>query len=148
MEDMKKKLAELAKANEELVNKNTELLGKLKKADMQIIELEKERRADKNEINALKKQLHKGAKHAQTKQIICVTEENEEEEEDRSKPVEEEEYKCRDEQPGTEEFFEQVAEPVPLRQIFLEDDEPMKTDVNLSKLDKLVDQAVEMAEKK
>ncbi|KAL6228371.1 hypothetical protein ACLB2K_002321 [Fragaria x ananassa] len=102
MEDMKKKLTELAKANKELVNKNTELLGKLKKADNQIIELEKERRADKNEINALKKQLHKGAKHAQTKQIICVTEEKEEEE-DRSKPVEEEEYKCREVQPGTEE---------------------------------------------
>ncbi|KAL6228477.1 hypothetical protein ACLB2K_002427 [Fragaria x ananassa] len=68
MEDMKKKLAELAKANEEL-----------------------------------------------TKQIICVTEEKEEEE-DRSKPVEEEEYKCREEQPGTEEFFKQVTEPVPLRQ--------------------------------
>ncbi|KAL6144560.1 hypothetical protein ACLB2K_055252 [Fragaria x ananassa] len=67
MEDMKKKLIELAKANEELVNKNTELLGKLKKADSQIIELEKERRADKNQIDALKKQLHKEAKHAQTK---------------------------------------------------------------------------------
>ncbi|KAL6228036.1 hypothetical protein ACLB2K_001990 [Fragaria x ananassa] len=125
MEDMKKKLVELAKANEELVNKNTKLLGKLKKADRQIIELEKERKADKNEINALKKQLRKGAKHAQTKQIICVTEEKEEEE-DRSKPVEEEEYKCREEQPGTEEFFEQVAEPVPLRKIFPEDDEPNK----------------------
>ena len=177
MEDMKKKLTELAKANEELVNKNTELLGKLKKADNQIIELEKERRADKNEINALKKQLHKGANHAQTKQIICVTEEKQEEE-DRSKPVEEEEYNCREEQPGTEEvrveislrtpnkycaffiflritcvfsfvqFFKQVAEPVPLRKIFPEDDEPVTTDVNLSKLDKLVAQAVEMAEKK
>ncbi|KAL6219807.1 hypothetical protein ACLB2K_007566 [Fragaria x ananassa] len=33
-------------------------------------------------------------KHIQTKQIICVTEE--EKEEDRSKPVEEEEYNCRD----------------------------------------------------
>ncbi|KAL6144760.1 hypothetical protein ACLB2K_055450 [Fragaria x ananassa] len=106
MEDMKKKLAELAKANEELVNKNTELFGKLKKADRQIIELEKERRADKNEINALKKQLHKGAKHAHTKQIICVTEEKEEEE-DRSKPVEKEEYKCREEQPGTEELLDE-----------------------------------------
>ncbi|KAL6205259.1 hypothetical protein ACLB2K_022521 [Fragaria x ananassa] len=119
MEDMKKKLTELAKANEELVNKNTELLGKLKKADMQIIELEKERRAHKNEINSLKKQLRKGAKHDQIKQIICVTEEKEEEEEeDRSKPVEEEEYKCREEQPGTEKFFEQVAEPVSLPHYF------------------------------
>ncbi|KAL6138760.1 hypothetical protein ACLB2K_064039 [Fragaria x ananassa] len=53
------------------------------------------------------------AKHAQTKQIICVTEEKEEEEEDRSKPVEEKEYNCRDnmedqscrdEQLGTEEI--------------------------------------------
>ncbi|KAL6228412.1 hypothetical protein ACLB2K_002362 [Fragaria x ananassa] len=128
MEDMKKKLTELAKANEELVNKNTELLGKLKKADIQIIELEKERRAHKNEINALKKQLHKEAKHAQTKQIIRVTKEKEEEE-DRSKPVEEEEYKCREEQPGTEEFFEQVAEPDMLRKIFPEDDEPVTTDL-------------------
>ncbi|KAL6213776.1 hypothetical protein ACLB2K_013218 [Fragaria x ananassa] len=96
MEDMKKKLTKLAKANEELVKKNTELFGKLKKADSQIIELEKERRADKNQIKALKKQLHKVAKHAQTKHIICVTEEKEEEEEDRSKLVEEEEYNCRD----------------------------------------------------
>ncbi|KAL6222807.1 hypothetical protein ACLB2K_006197 [Fragaria x ananassa] len=54
LEDMKKKLTKLAKANEELVKKNTELLGKLKKADNQMIELEKERRAEKNQIKALK----------------------------------------------------------------------------------------------
>ncbi|KAL6200292.1 hypothetical protein ACLB2K_030074 [Fragaria x ananassa] len=88
------------------------------------------------------------------RQIICVTEE--EEEEDRSKPVEEEEYNCKDnmehhscreEQPGTKEFFEQ-AEIVPLQKIFPEDDEPMMTDVDLSKLDKLVAQAMQMAGKK
>ncbi|KAL6223552.1 hypothetical protein ACLB2K_006937 [Fragaria x ananassa] len=111
MEDMKMNLIELAKANEELVKKNMELLGKLKKADSQIIELEKERRADKNQIKVLTIQLYKAVKHAQKKQIICVTKEKEEEE-DKSKPVEEEEYNCRDnmedhscreEQPGTEE---------------------------------------------
>ncbi|KAL6185149.1 hypothetical protein ACLB2K_041284 [Fragaria x ananassa] len=145
MEDMKKNLTELAKANEELVKKNTELLNKLKKVDNKIIDLEKERRVDKNQIKALKIQLHKATKHAQTKQIICVTEEKEEEE-DRSKPIEEEEYNCKDnmedhicreEQPGTEEFFEQ-AEPIPLQKIFLEDDEPMMTNFDMSKLDKLV----------
>ncbi|KAL6176013.1 hypothetical protein ACLB2K_052649 [Fragaria x ananassa] len=108
---MKKKLTELTKANEEQVKKNTKLLGKLRKADNQMIELEKERRADKNQTKALKIQLQKAAKHAKTKQIICVTKEKEEEE-DRSKLVEEEEYNCRDnmedhscreEQPGTEE---------------------------------------------
>ncbi|KAL6220079.1 hypothetical protein ACLB2K_007836 [Fragaria x ananassa] len=83
---MKKKLTELAKTNEELVKKNTELLDKLKKADSQMIQLEKKRRADKNQIKALKIQLHKATKHAQTKQIICVTAEKEEEE-DRSKSV-------------------------------------------------------------
>ncbi|KAL6180713.1 hypothetical protein ACLB2K_047373 [Fragaria x ananassa] len=97
---MNLKLTELAKANEELLKKNTELLGKLKKADNQMIELEKERRADKNQIKALKIQLHKAAKHAQTKQMICVTEE--EDEEDRSKPVEEDDHSCIEEQPGTE----------------------------------------------
>ena len=35
-----------------------------------------------------------------------------------------------------------------MRKIFPEDDEPVPTDVNLSKLDKLVTQAVEMAGKK
>ena len=103
-------------ANEELLKKNTELLGKLKKADNQIIELEKERRADKNQIETLKIQLHK-ATNAKTKQIICVTEEKEEEE-DRSKPVEEEEYNCRDnmedhscgeEQPETEEVKVEIS---------------------------------------
>ncbi|KAL6213500.1 hypothetical protein ACLB2K_012947 [Fragaria x ananassa] len=128
---MKKKLTKLAKENEEQVKKNTELLGKLKLADNQMIELEKERRADKNQIKALKIQLHKAAKHAQTKQKICVTEEKEEEEEDRSKPVEEEEdHSCREEEPGTEEFFE-PAEPVLLQKIFPEDDEPVKTDVDI-----------------
>ncbi|KAL6186649.1 hypothetical protein ACLB2K_042769 [Fragaria x ananassa] len=137
---MKKKLTELAKANEELLKQNTKLLGKLKKADSQMIELEKEMRVDKNQIKALKIQLHKVAKHAQTKQIICVTKE------DRSKSVEEEDHSCREEQPGTEKFFES-AEPVLLHSIFPEDDEPVKTDVNLSKLDKLVAQAVQMARK-
>ncbi|KAL6139151.1 hypothetical protein ACLB2K_064428 [Fragaria x ananassa] len=98
---MKKKLIELAEANEKPMKKNIELLGKLKKANNQMIELEKERRADKNQIKAFKIQLHKTAKHAQTKQIICVTEE-EEEEDDRSKPVEEKDHCCREEQPGTE----------------------------------------------
>ncbi|KAL6185116.1 hypothetical protein ACLB2K_041251 [Fragaria x ananassa] len=117
---MKKKLTDLAKANEELVIKSTELLGKLKKMDSQMIELKKERRTDKNQFKALKIQLHKGAKHAQTKQIICVTEEKEEEEkeEDRSKLVEEEEYNCRDnmedhsyreEQPGTKEVRVEIS---------------------------------------
>ncbi|KAL6225795.1 hypothetical protein ACLB2K_004644 [Fragaria x ananassa] len=78
MENMEKKQTELAKTNEELVKKNTELFGKLKKTDNQIIELEKERRADKNQIKVLKIQLHKAAKHVQTKEIICVTEEKEE----------------------------------------------------------------------
>ncbi|KAL6175992.1 hypothetical protein ACLB2K_052628 [Fragaria x ananassa] len=40
------------------------------------------------------------------------------------------------------------AEPVPLHSIFPEDDEPVKTNVDLSKLDKLIAQAVQMAEKK
>ncbi|KAL6209618.1 hypothetical protein ACLB2K_020558 [Fragaria x ananassa] len=128
---MKKKLTELAKANEELVKKNIELLDKLKKVDNQMIELEKERRTDKNQIKTLKIQLQKAAKHAQTKQIICVTEEK-----DRSKQVEEEEYNykdnmedhsCREDQPGTEEFFEPV-EPVLLQKIFPKDDELVKTD--------------------
>ncbi|KAL6219984.1 hypothetical protein ACLB2K_007742 [Fragaria x ananassa] len=39
-------------------------------------------------------------------------------------------------------------EPVPLHSIFPEDDEPVKTDVDLSKPDKLVAQAMQMAGKK
>ncbi|KAL6195654.1 hypothetical protein ACLB2K_031272 [Fragaria x ananassa] len=142
LDDMKKKLTELAKANEELLKKNTELLGKLKKAGSQIIEQEKERRADKNQIKALKIQLHK-ATNAQTKQIICVIEEKEKEE-DWSKPVEEKDHSCREEQLGTQKFFE-PTEPILLHSISPEDDELVKTDVDLSKLDKLVTQVVQMA---
>ncbi|KAL6133370.1 hypothetical protein ACLB2K_065607 [Fragaria x ananassa] len=103
-------------------------------------------RVDKTQIKALKIQLRKVVKHAQTKQIICVTKDKQEEE-DRSKPVQEEDHSCREEQTGTEKFFE-PTEPVPLHSIFPEDDEHMKTDVDLSKLDKIVAQAVQMAGKK
>ncbi|KAL6192012.1 hypothetical protein ACLB2K_038399 [Fragaria x ananassa] len=58
-----------------------------------------------------------------------------------------EDHSCREEQPGTEEFLEQ-PNPVPLQKIFPKYDEPVMNDVDLSNLDKLVAQAVQMAGKK